>query len=130
MQRQHHSEHTRWCEFAPVSSDHIFGEERGSARDYETVRELSILQLRYSARRMPDPNETRALKASVRGALDTAAQLASLAPRVDALDEQKDIDNELMEELVRVTAAHAVASAAVRGLVVTMQGRRGADTPA
>jgi cation transport regulator ChaB len=79
---------------------------------------------------MPDPNETRALKASVRGALDTAAQLASLAARVDALDEQKDIDNDLIEELARVTAAHAVASAAVRGLVVTMQGRRGADTSA
>lgn len=130
MQRQHHMEHTRGCEFAPVSGDHVFGQGGGSAPDYETVRESSILQLRYSARRMPDPNETRALKASFRGALDTAAQLASLAARVDALDEQQEIDNELLAELAGVTAAHAVASAAVRGLVVTMRGRRGTDAPA
>lgn len=130
MQRQHHMEHTRGCEFTPVSSDHVFGQGRGSAPDYETVRESSILQLRYSARRMPDPNETRALKASLRGALDTAAQLASFAARVDALDEQQEIDNELIAELARVTAAHAVASAAVRGLVVTMQSRRDGDASA
>ena len=79
---------------------------------------------------MPDPNETRALKASLRGALDTAAQLASFAARVDALDEQQEIDNELIAELARVTAAHAVASAAVRGLVVTMQSRRDGDASA
>ena len=73
---------------------------------------------------MPDPNETRALKASVRGATETAAHLASLAVRVDALDEQQDIDSDLIEELARVTAAHAVASNALRGLVNAIQGRR------
>lgn len=75
---------------------------------------------------MSDPNEIRALKASFRGAIDTAAALASLQAQIEGLDEQSDIGAELLEDLARVTAAHAIASAALRGLVNTMQNRRAA----
>lgn len=77
---------------------------------------------------MTDPNEIRALKASLRGAVDTASALAALQARVEALDEHGDIPPEDLEELSRVAAGHAVASAALRGLVATMQTRRGATT--
>lgn len=77
---------------------------------------------------MSDPNEIRALKASFRGALDTAATLASLQTKVEALDEQGDVAAEDLEELSRVTAAHAIASQALRGLVNTMINRRATAT--
>jgi hypothetical protein len=73
---------------------------------------------------MSDPNEIRALKASFRGAIDTAGTLAALQGKVEAFDEHGDISGEDLEELARVTLAHAVASAALRGLVSTMQTRR------
>jgi hypothetical protein len=79
---------------------------------------------------MSDVNEIRALKASFRGALETAATLAAVQGQVDGLDDQADIDPALLEELARVTAAHAVASAALRGLVNTIQVRRGASASA
>ena len=75
---------------------------------------------------MSDPNEIRALKASFRGAVDTAGTLASLQAKIEALDEQGEIGADDLEELARVTAAHAIASAALRGLVNTMQNRRAA----
>lgn len=77
---------------------------------------------------MTDPNEIRALKASLRGVLDATAALADLQPRVEALDEHGDIPAEELEQLARVTSGHAVASAALRGLVNTMQTRRAATT--
>jgi hypothetical protein len=77
---------------------------------------------------MTDPNEIRALKASLRGAVDTAAALAALQVKVEALDEHGDIPAEDLEELSRVTAGHAMASTALRGLVGTMQTRRAATT--
>ena len=77
---------------------------------------------------MSDPNEIRALKASFRGALDTAGTLAALQERIEGLDEQGDVAAEDLEELSRVTAAHAIASQALRGLVNTMQHRRAAAT--
>jgi sorbitol-specific phosphotransferase system component IIA len=77
---------------------------------------------------MKDPNEIRALKASLRGALDTAGALAALHERVEALDEHGDIASDDLEELGRITAAHAIASTALRGLVNTMQTRRSAST--
>ena len=77
---------------------------------------------------MSDPNEIRALKASLRGAIDTAAALESLQPRVEAFDERGDIGQEDLDELARVTSAHAIASTALRGLVNTMIGRRSAST--
>ena len=58
------------------------------------------------------------------------ARLAALQARVEALDEHGDITPEDLEELANATAAHAVAAAALRGLVVTMQTRRGAGTGA
>ena len=77
---------------------------------------------------MSDPNEIRALKASLRGAADTAAALAAVQGKVESLDEQGEIDAADLEELARLTSAHAIASAALRGLVITMQTRRGATT--
>ncbi|HVL65644.1 MAG TPA: hypothetical protein VM364_00135 [Vicinamibacterales bacterium] len=73
---------------------------------------------------MSDPNEIRALKASFLGAMDTAVALSALQQKIEALNEQGDISAEDLEELGRVTAAHAVASAALRGLVNTMRTRR------
>lgn len=73
---------------------------------------------------MADPNEIGALKASFRGALSTAAALQSLQPKIDSLDASGEIEEEVLEELARVTAVHSVASAAVRGFVETMIARR------
>jgi hypothetical protein len=77
---------------------------------------------------MTDTNEIRALKASFRGALATAEALAALQVKVDALDDGGDVSEADLEELGRITAAHAVASQALRGLVVTMRNRRSAPT--
>jgi hypothetical protein len=74
---------------------------------------------------MVDPNEIAALKASFRGALRTAAALQELHEKVDGLDACADVAPADLEDLARVTAAHAIASAALRGLVVTMMTRRG-----
>jgi hypothetical protein len=75
---------------------------------------------------MSDPNEIEALRASFRGALATADALASLKERVEGLDPRGDVSAADLEELARITAAHALASAALRGLVNTMLTRRGA----
>lgn len=72
-----------------------------------------------------NPNELAALKASVRGAMATAAALASLAPRIEALGSDLEITAEDLDELARVSAAHAIASAALRGFVNTVLVRRG-----
>ena len=73
---------------------------------------------------MADPNEIAALRASLRGALSTAAALQTVLPKVEALDPAADIAAADLDELARVTAAHALASAALRGLVETMLRRR------
>ena len=73
---------------------------------------------------MSDVNEIRALKASLRGAIDTAQSLSQLQQKVDALDDHADPHAAMLEELTRVTLAHAVASQALRGLVETMVKRR------
>ena len=73
---------------------------------------------------MADPNEVGALKASFRGALSTASALQSLQSTVEARDSSGEISAEALEELARVTAAHSVASAALRGFVETMIARR------
>lgn len=75
---------------------------------------------------MSDPNEIAALKASVRGAVSTAQALATLAERIEHLDPHGDIGAGDLEELQRVSTAHAIASAALRGLVETMVVRRSA----
>jgi hypothetical protein len=74
---------------------------------------------------MSDPNEIAALKSSFRGALATAAALHALESQIENLDPAVDISADVLEELTRVSAAHAIASAALRGLVVTMLTRRG-----
>jgi hypothetical protein len=74
---------------------------------------------------MADSNELEALKASFRGAIGTAAALDALKDKVAALDPHSDIGLEDLEELSRVTLAHAVSSQALRGLVESMRARRG-----
>lgn len=76
---------------------------------------------------MADANEIAALQASFRGALSTAGALAALDDRVKALAPDRDVSEADLEELARVTAAHAIASAALRGLVAAMRARRGAE---
>ena len=73
---------------------------------------------------MSDVNEIRALKASLRGAIETAQNLSAIQSKVEGLDDQAEPGAELLDELARLTSAHAVASAAVRGLVVAMLKRR------
>jgi len=73
---------------------------------------------------MTDPNEIAALKASFRGALATADTLHAIRDRIEALDIHAEVAAADLEELSRLTAAHALASAALRGLVVTMVNRR------
>jgi hypothetical protein len=75
---------------------------------------------------MTDPNEIRALKASLRGALDTAASVAALQAKVEALDDRGDVPPEDLETLAAAASGNAVAAAALRGLIATMQTRRGA----
>lgn len=77
---------------------------------------------------MTDPSEITALKASFRGALHTAEALQALHGKVEGLDPAGDIAADDLDELARVSAAHSIASAALRGLVVTMLTRRGAGT--
>jgi hypothetical protein len=73
---------------------------------------------------MANSSEVEALKASFRGALSTAGALQSLQSKIESLDASGEIGAEVLEELARVTVAHAIASAALRGLVETMIGRR------
>ena len=74
---------------------------------------------------MSQVNEFAALQASLRGAIATADALTQLAPRVEALDPHAEVSATDLEDLARVTAAHAIASNALRGLVNTMLARRG-----
>ena len=76
---------------------------------------------------MADSNEIAALQASFRGALATADALRALQARIEALDTHADVPATELDELARVSTAHAVASAALRGLVSTMRERRGVE---
>jgi hypothetical protein len=73
---------------------------------------------------MPDGNEIRALKASLLGAIDTAAALEAVKSRVMALDPNSEIAPDDLEELARLTLAHAVSSQALRSLVESIRKRR------
>ena len=73
---------------------------------------------------MTESNEIEALKASLRGALSTADTLAVLTDKVMALDPVAGISSEVLDELGRVTLAHAVSSQALRGLIERMRRRR------
>jgi hypothetical protein len=73
---------------------------------------------------MADLNEIRALKASFQGALDAAAALEAIKAKVMALDPTADVSADDLEELGRVTLAHAVSSQALRGFIESMRARR------
>jgi hypothetical protein len=75
---------------------------------------------------MADLHEIDALKAAFRGALNTTAPLGTLTDRIAALGPDHDIGSGDLEELARVTLAHAVAAQALRGLVESMRARRSA----
>ncbi len=75
------------------------------------------------------PTRFQPSKLLYRGALQTAQALADLSSRIDALSPPSDIGQADLDDLGRITAAHAIASAALRGLVNTMLARRG-GTPA
>jgi hypothetical protein len=77
---------------------------------------------------MTDPNEIEALKASMRGALASAEALSAIAVKVEQFDPHADVSAADLEELARLTLAHAIAAQALRGLVGTMLIRR--DMPA
>jgi len=72
---------------------------------------------------MTDPNGIEALKASFRGALSTAVALAALKDKVMALNPDAPLVPEDLDELGRVTLAHAVSSQALRGLIETLRSR-------
>ena len=74
---------------------------------------------------MTNPGEVDALKAAMRGARQTGEQVLELVPRVEALDSRADFPDADLDDLRRVSSAHAVAAQALRGLVETMLRRRG-----
>lgn len=74
---------------------------------------------------MADSNEIEALKASMRGVRTSAEALGALNGRVEALDPHADGSEPDLEDLRRLSLAHAVAAQALRGLVQTMLARRG-----
>jgi hypothetical protein len=69
--------------------------------------------------------ELEALKASMRGARRSAEALQALGDRVEALDPRAEIPESELEDLRRLTSAHALAAQALRGLVQTILTRRG-----
>lgn len=73
---------------------------------------------------MTDLNEINALKASLLGALGTTVALEALRDKVMALDPGAEISGDELDELGRVTLAHAVSSQALRGFVESMRARR------
>jgi len=75
---------------------------------------------------MTNSGEVDALKAAMRGVRKTAEELSALSPRVEALDARADIPDTDLEELRRLSSAHALAAQALRGLVHTMLRKRGA----
>ncbi|PYR89286.1 MAG: hypothetical protein DMF84_25140 [Acidobacteria bacterium] len=74
---------------------------------------------------MADSNEIAALRASMRGVRRSAEALAGMSERVEALDLQSEISDTDLDDLQRLSSAHAVAAQALRGLVHTMLRRRG-----
>ena len=74
---------------------------------------------------MADRNEIEALKASMRGVRRSAETLGDLGERVEALDPAAEISDGDLDDLRRLSAAHALAAQALRGLVETMLRRRG-----
>jgi hypothetical protein len=76
---------------------------------------------------MADPNELVSLKASLRGAIGTSDALREIFSRIDAVPPGGEPAAEDLEALSRLSAAHAIAAAALRGFVKAMLERRGLE---
>ena len=75
---------------------------------------------------MADVTEIEALKASLRGARNTASALGEIARRVDAVDpHQTDVPEADLDALLGLSLANALAAQALRGFVESMLKRRG-----
>jgi hypothetical protein len=74
---------------------------------------------------MSHANEIEALKASMRGVRRSFDDLNAVSARIEALDPHTDVPDADLDDLRRLTLAHAIAAQALRGLVVTMSRRRG-----
>jgi hypothetical protein len=75
---------------------------------------------------MADVTEIEALKASLRGARNSAAGLAEVAKRVDAVDpHEADVSDSDLDALQNLSLANALAAQALRGFVESMLKRRG-----
>jgi hypothetical protein len=74
---------------------------------------------------MADPNELVSLKASLRGAIGASDALREILGRINAVPPGSEPSAEDLDALSRLSAAHAIAAAALRGLVKTMLERRG-----
>lgn len=61
----------------------------------------------------------------MRGVRRAAEALTGMSERVESLDLQSDISETDLDDLQRLSSAHAVAAQALRGLVYTMLKRRG-----
>ena len=79
---------------------------------------------------MADLTEIEALKAAMRGARTAAEALAMIATKVEAADPHVDVPDADLDDLQRLTLAHAIAAQALRGLVETMVKRQGRLEPA
>ena len=55
----------------------------------------------------------------------TAKGLSALGDRIEALDQRTEVTDADLDDLARLSAAHALAAEALRGLVRTMMERRG-----
>lgn len=75
---------------------------------------------------MADVTEIEALKASLRGARNSATALSDVAKRVDAVDPHlSDVSDADLDALQGLTLANALAAQALRGFVESMLKRRG-----
>jgi len=80
---------------------------------------------------MADVTEVEALKASLRGARNTASALADVSRRIDAVDpHHADVADADLDVLQNLSLANALAAQALRGFVEAMLKRRGKVTQA
>jgi len=75
---------------------------------------------------MTNSGDVEALKAAMHGVRKTAEELSALSSRVEALDARADIPDSDLEDVRRLSSAHALAAQALRALVQTMLRKRGA----
>jgi hypothetical protein len=76
---------------------------------------------------MTDSNELVALRAALRGAVASDDALSAVSERVESVSSIDDLTTDELDALSRLSAAHAIASAALRGLVNTILARRGRE---